>query len=170
MTIGRKTIGAAILCLCISLTARAQFIIFNDDMTKGRMSEIKAIVLDSLTNEPVPFASVYVTAAKDTTITNFTLTDAKGESVLREVPFGRYVLHVEMMGFKPYLKNSYFKTEKIDLGSIRLHPDERFLRAAVVNDIGNPIVVKQDTIEFNASSYMVGANSMLKDLLLRMRT
>lgn len=168
MNMFHKRIGTAILCLCISIAAKAQVIIINDNMTRERMSEIKATVVDSLTNEPVPFASVYVTGAKDTVITNFTLTDEKGESVLGEVPFGRYVLHVEMMGFKPYLKDRFFKTGKIDLGTIRLHPDERFLKAAVVNDVGNPIVVKQDTIEFNASSYMVGANSMLKDLLLRM--
>lgn len=41
------------------------------------MSEIKATVLDSLTSEPIPYASVYVIPSKDTTITNFTLSDAK---------------------------------------------------------------------------------------------
>ena len=68
------------------------------------MSEIKATVIDSLTNEPVPFASVYVIPAKDTTITNFTLTDAKGVAKLEEVPYGKYVFRVEMMGYKAFVK------------------------------------------------------------------
>lgn len=34
--------------------------------------------------------------------------------------------------------------------------------------MGNPIVVKKDTVEFNAFSFRVGANAMLKDLLQRM--
>lgn len=34
--------------------------------------------------------------------------------------------------------------------------------------MGNPIVVKKDTIEYNASSFKVGENAMLEDLLKRM--
>ena len=120
------------------------------------------------TNEPVSYASVYVIPAKDTTITNFTLTDANGEAKLDEVPFGSYAFHVEMMGYKPVVLERFFREEKVDLGTIRLQVDEQFLQAAVVTDVGNPIVVKKDTVEFNASSFRVGANAMLKDLLQRM--
>ena len=156
------------LFLCLGITSRAQVVILNDNVTTGRMSEIKTTVLDSLTNEPIGFASVYVVPAKDTTITNFTLTDAKGEAKLDEVPYGRYVFHVEMMGYKPFIKDRYFRERRVDMGTIRLQVDEQFLQAATVTDVGNPIVVKKDTVEFNASSFRVGANAMLKDLLQRM--
>ena len=150
------------------MTAHAQVYIFNENMLKERMSEIKTTVLDSLTNEPVSYASVYVVPSKDTTITNFTLTDVNGEAKLDEVPFGNYAFHVEMMGYKPVVIERFFREEKEDLGTIRLQVDEQFLQAAVVTDVGNPIVVKKDTVEFNASSFRVGANAMLKDLLQRM--
>ena len=156
------------LFLCLGITSRAQVVILNDNVTTGRLSEIKTTVLDSLTNEPIGFASVYVVPAKDTTITNFTLTDAKGEAKLDEVPYGRYVFHVEMMGYKPFIKDRYFRERRVDMGTIRLQVDEQFLQAATVTDVGNPIVVKKDTVEFNASSFRVGANAMLKDLLQRM--
>lgn len=148
--------------------ARSQVIIVNDNLLTGRMSEIRAAVVDSLTNEPVPFASVYVIPSKDTTITNFTLSDAEGIAKLDEVPYGSYVFHVEMLGYKPFVKERYFRDRNVDMGTIRLETDEQYLQAAVVTDIGNPIVVKQDTVEFNASSFRVGANAMLKDLLKRM--
>ena len=151
-------------CVC----ARAQVFIINDNVYQERMAEIKATVVDSLTNEPVPFASVYVMPSKDTTITNFTLSDAKGEATLDEVPFGSYVFHVEMMGYKPFVKERYFRESKVDMGTVRLQEDKLFLKAATVTDVGNPIVIKKDTVEFNASSFRVGANAMLKDLLLRM--
>ena len=163
----KKLFITAILSL-LSLTAHAQVYILNDNVFQKRMGEIKASVLDSLTNEPVGFASVYVIPSKDTTITNFTLTDAKGEAKLEEVPFGSYVFHVEMMGYKPFVRERYFREDKVDMGTIRLQPDEQFLQAALVSDVGNPIVVKQDTVEFNASSFRVGANAMLRDLLQRM--
>ena len=156
------------LFLCLGITSRAQVVILNDNVMTGRLSEIKTTVLDSLTSEPIGFASVYVVPAKDTTITNFTLTDAKGEAKLDEVPYGRYVFHVEMMGYKPFIKDRYFRERRVDMGTIRLQVDEQFLQAATVTDVGNPIVVKKDTVEFNASSFRVGANAMLKDLLQRM--
>ena len=164
----KKLFSVISLCLCLGLSARAQVFIINENVFQGRMSEIKTTVLDSLTNEPVGFASVYVIPSKDTTITNFTLTDAKGEAKLEEVPYGSYIFHVEMMGYKPFIKERYFRDREVDMGTIRLQVDEHYLEAAVVSDVGNPIIVKKDTVEFNASSFRVGTNAMLKDLLQRM--
>ena len=167
--ISRRLIVPGLLLSILScFTARAQVYIFNDNILQERMGTIKATVVDSLTNEPVPFASVYVIPSKDTTITNFTLTDAKGEAKLDEVPFGSYVFHVEMMGYKPFVKERFFREAQVDMGTIRLQEDKQFLQAATITDVGNPIVIKKDTVEFNASSFRVGANAMLKDLLLRM--
>ena len=163
-----KKVFISIFLLCLGLSSRAQVLIMNDNVYQERMGEIKATVVDSLTNEPVPFASVYVIPSKDTTITNFTLTDAKGEAKLDEVPFGSYVFHVEMMGYKPFVKERYFREKEVDMGTVRLQVDQQFLQAATITDVGNPIVIKKDTVEFNASSFRVGANAMLKDLLLRM--
>ena len=164
----KKFLTLTLCLLSLSLGARAQVFILSDNVFQGRMSDIKATVLDSLTNEPVAFASVYVIPAKDTTITNFTLTNAEGEATLEEVPYGNYVLHIEMLGYKPFIKERFFRQEEVELGTIRLQPDSQFLQAATITDVGNPIVVKKDTVEFNASSFRVGANAMLKDLLKRM--
>ena len=163
-----RRIVCILALLLASWVAGAQVVILNDNVMGGRMSEIKTVVLDSLTNEPVPYASVYVIPSKDTTITNFTLSDAKGEARLDEVPYGSYVFHVEMLGYRPFVKEKYFRDRRVDMGTIRLQVDEQFLEAAVVREVGNPIVVKKDTVEFNASSFRVGANAMLKDLLQRM--
>ena len=164
----KKVFSIIFLLGVLCLPLRAQVFILNDNLFQGRMSNIKASVVDSLSNEPVAFASVYVIPSKDTTITNFTLSDAQGQATLEEVPYGSYTLHIEMMGYKPFVKERYFRQEEVDLGTVRLQQDELFLQAATITDVGNPIVVKQDTVEFNASSFRVGANAMLKDLLKRM--
>jgi len=162
----RLLISACVLLSGLGL--RAQVVVLNDNLWVTRLAEIQATVVDSLTHEPVPYASFYVIPEKDTTITNFTLTDPEGKAKLEDVPLGRYTLHVEMMGYRPVVKNRYFRERREDLGTIRLQVDEQFLQAATVTDVGNPIVVKKDTVEFNASSFRVGANAMLKDLLKRM--
>ena len=145
-----------ILLIVSSFCARAQVVILNDNVLNGRMSEIKTTVVDSLTNEPISFASVYLIPSKDTTISNFTLTDQKGEAKLDEVPYGSYVFRVEMMGYKPFVKERYFRESQVDMGTIRLREDEQYLQAASITDVGNPIIIKKDTVEFNASSFQIG--------------
>jgi hypothetical protein len=164
-----KRLFTAIILTIITCTfARAQVFVINDAMFASRMSSIKVKIVDSLTNEPISFASVYVVPAKDTTITNFIISDTAGVATLKDVPYGNYVFHIEMMGYKHYSKEKYFREERVDLGTVKLKLDENYLSAITVSDVGNPIVMKQDTIEFNASSFRVGANGMLRDLIKRM--
>ncbi|MBP5229175.1 MAG: outer membrane beta-barrel protein [Bacteroidales bacterium] len=157
-----------VVLMCLAVGARAQVYIINDNLFGGRMSDIRVKVIDSLTNDPVQYASVYVVPAKDTTITNFIISDTSGVATLKEVPYGNYVFHVEMMGYRHYAKQMYFREMRVDLGTIKLQLDENYLSTIVVSDVGNPIVMKKDTIEFNASSFRVGANGMLKDLIKKM--
>lgn len=164
----KKYIWSILLILCFAVTAKAQIFVVNDNMFAGRMSSIKVKIVDSLTNEPISFASVYVVPAKDTIITNFIVSDTSGVATLKDVPYGNYVFHIEMMGYKHYSKEKYFREERVDLGTVKLKLDENYLSAITVSDVGNPIVMKQDTIEFNASSFRVGANGMLRDLIKRM--
>lgn len=161
-------IAAAVTLLLIGFNANAQVIILGDNIMTGRLSEIHATVVDSLTNEPISFASAYVIPAKDTSISNFTLSNVEGKVKLEEVPYGNYIFHIEMLGYRPFIKEQYFRDRIVEMGTIKLAIDENYLKAAVVTDVGNPIVVKKDTVEFSASSFQVGTNAMLKDLLKRM--
>ena len=164
----KRLISTLSLFFLLCIGSEAQVFIINDNLTSGRMSKVTGAVVDSLTNEPVAFASFYVIPAKDTTISNFTLTDAEGKAKLEDVPYGNYIFRVEMLGYRPYVKEKYFRDREVDMGTIKLQVDEKYLKAAVVTDVGNPIVVKKDTVEFNASSFQVGTNDMLKDLIKRM--
>ena len=133
---------------------------------------VKVKVLEYGSEKPVEFASVYLRAKNDTLITNFTLTDTTGLAKITKVTRGTYNLTVELLGFKTYTKEHYlnfsWNSEAKDLGTIHLEEDHEMLDAAHVSAIGNPIEVRQDTIIFNASSFQIGQNAMLEDLLKRM--
>ncbi len=152
-----------------AISAKAQVYVFHGGVIAGgQMSIVKVSVIDSLSKDPLPYASVYLTEKKDTTITHFALTDTLGAATLREVPFGEYKFHVEMMGFKPYVKQMYFRRAVEDMGIVQMQVDDEFIRAAMISDIGNPIVIKQDTIEYHAAAFLQDKNAVLKDLLTRM--
>ena len=80
------------------------------------------------------FCLVYVVPAKDTTITNFIISDTAGVATLKDVPYGNYVFHIEMMGYKHYSKEKYFREERVDLGTVKMKLDENYLSAITVSE------------------------------------
>ena len=71
---------ALALLFAASFTARLDAqIAISDDMFGRTSFTVKAQVLDSLTREPIAFASAYLRHPKDTVITSFALTDTLGK-------------------------------------------------------------------------------------------
>lgn len=164
----KKALLIAVLLLGCSWAARSQVVIIGGGNFTGQLSTVNVEVLDSLTREPIPFASVYVIPRRDTTITNFTLSDTEGKAKLDEVPYGNYTFFVEMLGYKTVRKVRNIHDRRVDMGKVLLQEDPQYIEAATVSDVGNPITIKKDTIEFNAASYRVGSNAVLRDLVKRM--
>ncbi len=159
-------ISAIILSAANLLNASAQLVI-SADLFESVSYKIEAQVLDSLNNEPVPFASVYLMPKKDSMITNFSLSDISGNVVLNEVTRGDYNLHVECLGYEPYIKDMYIQADR-NLGTIRLQTDVKSIDAATISSVGKAMEFKQDTIIYNASSFHSLAGDNLSDLLKKM--
>lgn len=166
-TISFLTTGI-IACLFAASCPRAFAQFSYDLIVKNSNVEVKLTLKDAQTDEPLPWVSVYLTNAGDTTITNFALSDEKGNVKLKDVPAGKYELNAELIGYLPYKKEHTFKGWQADLGIIKLKENPEFIDAASISAVGNPVVIKKDTIEYNASSFKVGENAMLEDLLKRM--
>ncbi len=128
---------------------------------------VKLKLIDAKTSEPVGFATASLTAKGETTAAKYGLTDSHGAVSLAKVRKGTYVLKVELMGYKTH-QQDIMVDKNIDLGQIRMAEDIEVLDAARVTDVGNPIVVKKDTIEYTASSFKTSDNDMLEELLKKL--
>lgn len=157
-----------LLAVLAALCADAQIIINMENYTKYQTGEVKLTLKDEATSEPICFASVYLIPQGDTTITNFSLSDDKGNAVMEEVLAGKYEVNAEMIGYLPYKKIHEFSGYRNDLGIIKLKENPEYIDASTITAVGNPVTVKKDTIEYNASSFHVGENAMLEDLLKKM--
>lgn len=122
---------------------------------------------DSSTGEAVGFATVSITKPGNTKPYKYALSDDKGKTVFDKVAAGKYVLKAELLGYKPLTKDIEVKG-KLDLGALKMDPDKQVLDAASVSAAGNPIVIKKDTIEYNASSFKTTENDVLEDLLKKL--
>ena len=159
-------IPVIILFLLPAVKSSAQF--SYDIIVNNTNGELKLTVKDAATNEPMPWVTVYLTHPGDTVITNFALSDEKGNVKIKDIPAGRYEVNAEFIGYLPYRKEHTLKGWQTDLGIVKLKENPEYIDAATISAVGNPIVVKKDTIEYNASSFKVGENAMLEDLLKRM--
>ncbi len=162
-----KKLFSWVLLLFLTQAIHAQVFIASGAF-EGRHTRILVEVVDSLSKEPIPFASVYVKLKGDSVITNFTLTDTLGKAELKEIPHGDYFINIEYMGYKPYVKQKYLRQWQVDLGTVKLKPDPTFLKAAQVVDAAVPVTIKNDTIEFNAAAFHTSNYAVLGDLLKKM--
>lgn len=125
------------------------------------------ILQDAQSGEPVAFATVSLTKKGADKPVKYVLSDAEGHATIERVAVAMYELKAELLGYKAYTQEIEVK-ESLDLGVLKMTPDREVLDAASVTATGNPIVVKKDTIEYNASSFKTTDNDMLEDLLKKL--
>ncbi len=130
---------------------------------------LKIILIDSLTRTPVEFATVSLTKDGETLPLKYALTDASGWAEITGIPEGTYTVKAEYMGYNPFIKNiSSSGARLVDLGRVPLREQVNALDAVVVSALGNPVTVKKDTIEYNASSFKTTDADMLEQLLRKL--
>ena len=121
---------------------------------------------DAASGEPVGFATVSLTPEKGNA--KYSLSDHDGKAVIEKVRAGKYTLKAEIMGYKPYQQAVEVGREALDLGVIKMDLDQEVLDAASVSATGNPIIIKKDTVEYNASSFKTTDTDMLINLLKKL--
>ena len=121
---------------------------------------------DASNGEPVGFATVSLTPAKGSA--KYSLSDHSGKATIEKVKAGKYTLKAEILGYKAYEKEVEVSREVTDLGTIKMELDQEVLDAASVSAVGNPIIIKKDTVEYNASSYKTTDTDMLINLLKKL--
>jgi len=141
-------------------------------MNRYRTAKVRLTIIDGDDGAPVEYATVYLCPQGDTTITYFTFSGSDGVAVIDDVTQGKYELHAELVGFSPLIKNIDVKLSEWDneknLGTLTMDQNTEFLDAATVSAVGNPVIIKKDTVVYNANAYKTVENGMLVDLLKKM--
>ena len=122
---------------------------------------------DENTGEPVGFATVSLTVKGEPKPSKYVLSNSEGEATLTKVRKSTYILKAELMGYLAH-QQEIVVDKDMNLGTIKMKQDAKILDAASVSAVGNPIIVKKDTIEYNASSFKTSDNDMLEDLLKKL--
>ena len=127
---------------------------------------IKGILTDSSSKQPIPDATVSVINAKDSSLASFILSSKQGAFEIKNLLPGDYRLIVSSKGLEEIRRNFSITTDKklIDLGALIMNKDYKMMGEVVVTT-ESPIVVKNDTVQFNASGFKTIPNATVEDLL-----
>lgn len=133
-------------------------------------SVIKGRVIDSASNKPVEFATVVISDARDTSANfiAYTLTDKNGSFALHKLPAAIPLkLLISFVAYQPFRKKiTLSNNQNLDIGNLLLSTKQ--LGEVVVKGERMPIVIRKDTIEFNAEAFKVRPNAVVEDLLKKL--
>ena len=131
-------------------------------------NNIKGVLVDESSGEPLGFATVSLTRDGQTRPTKYVLSNDKGAFTIESVRNGGYTITAELMGYVAYTSQVKMESKTIDLGQIKMKVDSEQLDAAEVSAIGNPIVIKKDTVEYTMAAFKPTDTDNLIDVLKKM--
>lgn len=129
--------------------------------------ELNGIVTDSLNNEPIIAASIMLTSKVDSVLAGFALTDGDGKFAIEKLSAGEFFLQITYMGYKSHVEYVEIKEGETtkNLGNIILRQGSTLLEEVLIMEDRIPIIIKKDTIEYNAGSFETRPNAVVEDLL-----
>ncbi|MBR6423234.1 MAG: TonB-dependent receptor [Bacteroidales bacterium] len=128
---------------------------------------LKIKLQDKTSGEPVGYATVALTPEGKTEVLKYTQSDDNGAAEIKGVPAGKYKLSAILMGYETY-EELVTISKDTDLGVKKMAVEANFLKGATVSDVGNPMIVKKDTITHNVTLIKSGDNDVLEDLLKKL--
>lgn len=130
-------------------------------------SKVKVVLKDAEAGSPVEYATVTLTRNGAKTASYAALTTVDGDATMFNVKNGTYVFKAELMGYKTFSKTVTVEGN-LDLGVVSMKQDRQMLSAASISAVGNPIIIKKDTVEYNANAFKTTENDVLEDLLKKL--
>ncbi|ULT44011.1 carboxypeptidase-like regulatory domain-containing protein [Niabella defluvii] len=127
--------------------------------------------MDATTQKPLYMATVTVFQAQDTSLVTYRLSAEDGSFKLPGLaPNKPYRILVSFSGYAVHRQPFQLKTDSldIDLGVITLHPAATQLDEVLVIAERPPMVIRRDTVEFNANAFKTLPNAMVEDLLKKL--
>ncbi len=135
-----------------------------------RTGTIKGNIVDEVKNEPISFATIRVFNSQDSTLVKAAISGNEGSFLVNGVELGDYYLVVSNLGYAEH-KESFSLTSNnlmLNFDKIKLAESSIMLDEAIVVGKAPEVIVRNDTIEYNADSYKIPEGSALEDLLKKM--
>ncbi len=146
------------------------FLLFTTLITNAQSGVVEGVLKDAQ-NQPLSFATITVFRAADTAVVNYKLSDPGGKFRITQLPLNVELrVLVSFTGYEPYRKNFMLTREasSLNLETIQLEVSDDLMEDVFVTAERPPVVMRKDTIEFNAASFKTLPTAMVEDLLKKL--
>jgi hypothetical protein len=151
-----------------SLIVFTLFLVMHLQAQRTRYASIKGTVIDSSGRQPIEAATVSVFLAADSSLVNYSITNKRGEYFISEVPQAQPCrLMISYSGLSTYTQDFTIPpdTKELVIKTIGLKKAYREMEEIIVSAQRPPVIIKKDTVEFNAGSFKTPVNGVVEDLL-----
>lgn len=129
---------------------------------------ITGTLVEGSTKEKIEAASVSILNPKDSSEIIGGISNRDGVFSLKLSRRGDYLLAVTYVGYRPVYRPFSTSGATTNVGVIELYEDAVELAEAVVKGKRPEVVVRNDTIEYDATSYKTEENAVVEDLLKKL--
>jgi len=129
---------------------------------------VKGVIIDSAAKQQLSEATISIVPEKDTTNSEFAISDKHGAFQFRNLEPGKYTLTITFEGFTHITKHLVINetTRDIDLSNLYMLRASDLLAEVVVQS--PPMRIRKDTIEYNAASFATKPNAVAEDQLKKL--
>lgn len=129
---------------------------------------VQSTVFDAKNGMPLEMVTIRLLKAADSTLVQGVQTNDKGWFSLNRINPGKYVLVVSSVGYRDYKLPVVMERRDLILRNIQLEENVQALKELDVRGTAAQLVVRGDTLEYNATAFKVAENAVVEDLLKRL--
>ena len=131
-------------------------------------AEITGIIADGSNNQTIPYASVAIYHAKDSTLVTGVLSKDDGSFTASKLPYGKYFAVVTFVGYKKHKVNDILLTSNkktASLGTIKVNTSTTLLKEVEVVGNAAPVTYQIDKKVVNIAQNVTAAGGTLAEAL-----
>src|SRR5688572_8263986 len=130
---------------------------------------VRGKLLDTLSRLNISDATISVVNAVDSSFITFTLSNKQGDFEIKGLADGTYKLVISHQSYQLFTKQVSIKAPQkpVELGDLILEKNIKSLGEVIVTS-NVPIIVKNDTVQFNADAFKTKPNATAEDLLKKL--
>ncbi|MDN3585600.1 outer membrane beta-barrel family protein [Pedobacter aquatilis] len=129
---------------------------------------INGRVINAKDKKPVDYATIAVKSLKDSSIVASGQSNPDGTFSFKNIPAGNYRVIAAFLGLKTTNKNITVAKAAVNVGDIAMDDDGLNLNDVNVTAQVPTVVVKKDTLEYDAKSVKVRENAVVEDVLKKL--
>ncbi|MCL6524810.1 MAG: TonB-dependent receptor [Thermoflavifilum sp.] len=137
------------------------------NMPRMAIGQIYGKILDAQTGKPIEYATVTVLNPKDSSVVNGMLTRANGDFNIDHLPFGKFILKINFLGYQPLFRDVAITPSNAqqDLGNFRLSPAAQVLQGVSVTAQQPQYTMGIDKKVFNVEKSLTTVGGTATDVL-----